>query len=73
MKCDISPTPTPRDGNCLLHGKFYLLSQIGCNISIIPAISDGVEENDAFRHTAGDTHNEKWTQLLLDLEFFVKI
>ena len=69
LKCDISPTPTPRDGNCLLHGK-VIFQVTGCNIFHILAISDGVEENYAFRHTAGDTHHEIWTQLLLDLEFF---
>ena len=39
-------------------------------MTFITAISDGIEENDAFRHTIGDTHNKKWTQLLLDLGFF---
>ena len=34
------------------------------------AISDGILNNDAFKHTAGDTLNETWTQLLLDLKFF---
>ena len=39
-------------------------------MTFITAIYDGIEENDAFRHTVGDRHNEKWTQLLLDLGFF---
>jgi hypothetical protein len=37
---------------------------------IIVAISDGIMNNDAFKNTAGDTHNEIWTQLLLDFKFF---
>ena len=34
------------------------------------AISDGILNNDAFKHTTGDAHNDTWTQLLLDLKFF---
>ena len=34
------------------------------------AISDGILENDAFKHTFGDLHNTTWTQLLLDFQFF---
>ena len=31
---------------------------------------DGILHNDAFKHTAGDSNNETWTQLLLDLKMF---
>ena len=37
---------------------------------LLVAISDGIINNDAFKHTAGDLHNETWTQLLLDFNFF---
>ena len=40
---------------------------------IFVAISDGIQNNDAFKHTAGESHNETWTQLLLDLEFFEEV
>ena len=36
----------------------------------IPALCDGIYNNDAFKNTTGDENNEKWTQLLLDLKFF---
>ena len=39
-------------------------------MSVFLAISDGILENDAFKNTAGDLHNTKWTQLLLDFQFF---
>ena len=34
------------------------------------AISDGILDNDAFKHTRGEKHNTTWTQLLLDFKFF---
>ena len=34
------------------------------------AISDGILDNDAFKHTRGEKHNTTWTQLLLDFQFF---
>ena len=37
---------------------------------LIIAIADGIMENKAFKHTAGDLHNETWTKLLLDFGFF---
>ena len=40
------------------------------NTLLFLAISDGILENDAFRNIAGDPHNETWTQLLLDFQFF---
>ena len=37
---------------------------------LLVAISDGILNNDAFKHTTGDANNDTWTQLLLDLKFF---
>ena len=37
---------------------------------LIIAITDGIMENDAFKHNRGELHNETWTQLLLDLRLF---
>ena len=37
---------------------------------LLAAISDGILNNDAFKHTAGSANNDTWTQLLLDLKFF---
>ena len=37
---------------------------------IFVAISDGILNNDAFKHIAGETNNETWTELLVDLKFF---
>ena len=37
---------------------------------LIIAITDGIMENDAFKHNRGDLHNETWTQLLLDFGLF---
>ena len=46
------------------------LSMINLFLSfLIIAIADGIMENKAFKHTAGDLHNETWTQLLLDFGF----
>ena len=39
-------------------------------IIIISAILDGILNNDAFKHTAGDAMNETWTQLLIDFKVF---
>ena len=49
--------------SCFLGKKWF-------EITLIAAISDGLEENEAFRHIKSDPQNEKWTQLLLDLGFF---
>ena len=38
--------------------------------SIFVALSDGVENNDAFKHIVGDSNNETWTSLLQNLMFF---
>ena len=37
---------------------------------LIIAITDGIMENEAFKHKRGDLLNETWTQLLLDLGLF---
>ena len=37
---------------------------------LIIAITDGIMENEAFKHNRGDLLNETWTQLLLDLGLF---
>ena len=39
-------------------------------IVIIPAISDGILNNDAFKHDNGKNANETWKNLLKDLKFF---
>ena len=70
LKCIISTNATPRDGNCLLHGKQQCLLFAMSSYCPIVAIADGILNNDAFKHTAGDLHNETWTQLLLDFKFF---
>ena len=47
------------------------LSTINLFLSfLIIAIADGIMENEAFKHNAGDLHNETWTQLLMDFGFF---
>ena len=33
-------------------------------------MSDGILNNDAFKHTTGDLLNETWSNLLLDLKFY---
>ena len=53
---------------------FYMVRNIishFCVLSLLlVAISDGILNNDAFKHTDGDIHNSTWTQLLLDFKFF---
>jgi hypothetical protein len=39
-------------------------------LKLFVAISDGILNNDAFKHTTGDANNDTWSQLLLDLKFF---
>ena len=39
-------------------------------IVILVGISDGILNNDAFKHNVGEANNETWTHLLLDLKFF---
>ena len=56
-----------------MHGKHYLKYLDIGSFDIFVAISDGIQNNDAFKHTAGESHNETWTQLLLDLEFFEEV
>lgn len=70
MNCDISNNATPRDGNCLLHGNSFSIYIFKVNSFLIVAISDGILENNAFKHIQGESHNETWTQLLLDCQFF---
>ena len=70
LRCDFSPNATARDGNCLFHGKNLFKTFDVQIVAFIVAISDGILNNEAFRHTAGDIHNQTWTQLLLDFEFF---
>ena len=38
--CDVSPTKTPADGNCLLHGILYLYLYLYIYIYILLAIMD---------------------------------
>ena len=47
---------------------YYLICYIV--VFLFVAISDGILNNDAFKHTTGDLNNETWTQLLLDFKFF---
>ena len=70
LKCDVSPNITPRDGNCLLHGKLFLKAVIGLLLFILLAISDGILHNDALKHNGNETKNETWTKLMQDLNFF---
>ena len=37
---------------------------------VISAISDGILNNDAFKHCDGETKNESWTKIIKDLKFF---
>ena len=37
---------------------------------IFVAIADGIENNDAFKHTSNESRNETWTNLLIDFQFF---
>ena len=39
-------------------------------IVLILAISDGILNNDAFKHNSGEDNNEKWTNLLRNLKFY---
>ena len=34
------------------------------------AIADGIENNDAFKHSRNENKNETWTNLLIDFQFF---
>ena len=53
---------------CFMVSSIVYIFDILCSLSL--AVSDGILENDAFKHTAGDLHNITWTQLLLDFQFF---
>ena len=37
------------------------------------ALSDGILNNDAFKHCDGEYNNENWTQLLREFKFFKEI
>ena len=43
------------------------------NIFVFLALSDGILNNDAFKHCNGEDNNENWTQLLRDLNCFEDI
>ena len=40
-----------------------------CWVLIFSALSDGIENNEAFRHTRNEKRQESWTNLLQDLKF----
>ena len=69
FNCFFSPNPTPRDGNCLLHGKIFVVKHIIPNHHC-SAIADGILHNEAFRHTRSDEKLENWTKLLQEFRFY---
>ena len=67
--CTLSPNPTPRDGNCLFHGKIISIKS-WCSNDILKALIDGILHNDAFKHTRNEGKQESWTALIRDLKLY---
>ena len=66
-----SPTSTPRDGNCLIHGKNYNTLIFNFTICItFSAIVDQILNNDALKNNKEEHLNETWTRLVRDLKLY---
>ena len=57
----------------MLHGRGINMISRRNNYCLFLALCDGIENNDAFKHTSGDSNHHTWTQLLIDLQFFDEI
>ena len=68
--CEVSPTKTPADGNCLLYGIHIFNISSAIIFIFCSAIINGLQDNDAFKHVSGDNLNESWVTLMKDLKFW---
>ena len=67
LKCEISPTATPRDGNCLIHGKqIYIL--ISILMFTVVAVIDCLLNSDYLKYNICGQLNNMWVNVISDLQ-----
>ena len=67
LKCEISSIATPRDGNCLIHGKVILML-IMFLLFIVVAIVDGLLNCDSLKYTLSGNLRDEWVNVISDLK-----